>query len=403
MGISGKLIHMVIHKSSLLTAITYPLFPRIYCILQLVMKLELLWENFGKALATVSKSISSKPQISIYSNVLIKATQDGISLESAGSEMGTTVQFGGKVVAAGEFTVPAKTLIELVSSLGPGKLELEKVEGQLIIKSGQFKAKINGISASEWPAKPVPADGERLEFETAEFLKAIPKVSFATAGDDGRPVLTGILFQSVQGGLNLVAADGFRLSLQVLPVANKLDGNFIVPARILSELTRLVTIGGKKIALIFGKSQLNCQVEDVYLWARLIEGNFPAYEKIIPTNQTVTVTVDRQVFLAAVRTAGIFGRDNSNIIKVKIEAGGVKVSGQSAQTGENETELPAKTEGLSGELTVAFNYRYLLDLFSIDGGEEVVIGLTDVLSAVTFRFFGDKTFFHLIMPVRITE
>lgn len=379
------------------------------------MKLEILQENLIKGLSVVGRAVTSKPQIPILANILLATEEGRLKITATNLEIGITTWVGAKVLKEGAFTVPARTFIELVSTLPAGKVELELTEGQLLITAGGFKAKINGIPAAEFPStgqdKAEEARKNILELDTGDFVEAVNKTSFSAAMDESRPVLTGVLFKFTEKGLDLVATDGFRLSLKKLE-GGSLKGKTeefekmpIVPVKALLEAARIVgeSKDRKTVKISFSPAEVKFLLEDVWVTARLIEGNFPSYEKIIPEKGSLKITADSQSLGRAVRTAGIFARDSANIVKfVKGSSANFIVKANAAQVGENETEVEAKMEGDDIDLAIAFNYRYLLDfLGSLGKEEQVIMEFSGPLAPGVFRIPSDPEFLHIIMPVRV--
>ncbi len=372
------------------------------------MKLEILQENLSKALISASRLVSSRPALPILSNILLETVAGRLKISATNLETTLTLFLGAKILTAGSFTLPARSFTELIASLPAGKITLELSEGQMQILSGKSSAKINGIPASEWPAptEVLAKGGQTLETPSPDFISAVSQTAFSAATDDGRPVLTGVLFlPAVDGGLTLVATDGFRLSQKTLKVAGQISLDSekppIIPAKALSEAARLAA-DSDKISLSLAKNQIIFSAEDVILSSRLIEGNFPAYEKIIPASHTLSVSLSSSDLLRAIRAASIFARDNANIIRFQISDSRFLIQSAAAQVGENQSELDAKITGDSKEeFIIAFNYHYLIDLLTIAGDQEIIVEFSTPLAAALFKMDKTPDFLHLIMPVRV--
>lgn len=373
------------------------------------MKLEILQENLAKGLSNSSRSVSSKPQMPILANVLLSTDNGQLKLATTNLEMGITLWVGARIEKEGSFTVPAKTLNELVTSLRPGKIEMELVDGQLSLKSGKFAAKINGIPAGEWPVKEILSEDKKeevLEVDAAELVAAINKVAFSVALDESRPVLTGVLLKIENGTATMVATDGFRLSCKSFKVSGSLeDRTIVVPAKALWEVGRIVgeVKNEQKLKIIFLPGQVRFLTGETEIFARLIEGNFPVYERIIPKETAFDVVLDKEEFLRAVKTAGIFARDSANIIKLKLSDNDLEISANAAQVGEDKGDVPVKVEGSVpvGGFSIAFNFRYLLDVLNIADSEQVKISFSGPLAPGVVKIPADPDFLHIIMPVRV--
>ncbi|MDP3888726.1 MAG: DNA polymerase III subunit beta, partial [bacterium] len=317
---------------------------------------------------------------------------------------------GAKIEEEGSITIPAKVINEFISSLPPEKVDLLIKETTLSIKSGSFKATVVGTLASEFPQIPSFSGKPILIFDKEDLVASLSQVVFAAAQDEGRPVLTSVFLKSEkEGNISLVATDGYRLSIKTLQVKeNKIEENLLIPAKTFLEISRLAQEKSEtkdvQLGLTPEKSQVIFNLSDIEFSSRLLEGEFPDFEKIIPQSSTTTAEFDKEEFARSVKIASIFAREQSNIIKLKIEAsdgGKLNVSAETPQVGNNESEMTARVQG--EPLEIAFNYRFLLDFLSNVKGEEIIFEAAGALTAGVFKVKGDSSYLHLIMPVRIQE
>ncbi|PJE67446.1 DNA polymerase III subunit beta [Candidatus Shapirobacteria bacterium CG10_big_fil_rev_8_21_14_0_10_40_9] len=370
------------------------------------MKISVLQENLSRGLTTVSRLVASKAALPILGNVLLKTDKGRLKLSATNLETGISLFLGAKIEKEGEITVPARILVELVSSLLPEKVDLEATETTLHLSSGSFKADISGISASEFPKIPSFQGEPAFLFDKEELIKILSQVSFAAAQDESRPVLTGVLLRGKIGKTLLVATDGYRLSVKNLAMRKqKEEKDLLIPAKTLIEVCRIaqeaqdeekeikMALNSEKNQVLFSFSQ------KIELSSRLLEGEFPDFEKIIPPSFSTKAEFDKEEFLRAVKIASIFAREQANIVKIKIEGGKMIISAESPQVGANQGEIEAKTEG--EKLEIAFNFRFLLDFLNSPIGEEIIFEANGPLSPGVFKVKGDDSFLHLIMPVRI--
>lgn len=367
------------------------------------MKLEVLQENLNHGLSVVAKVLAAHPQISILSNILLK-THDG-QLELTVSNMETTISvvIGAKIEEAGSFTVPGKTFVEIVNGLSAGKVLLEVTEGSITVVSGKFKAKLNGSPADDFPKTPEVKKGSTWQIDSKTFQAAITKTIFCAALDEGRAVLTGVLFEAKKSELTLAATDGFRLSVVNLAVKGESDEvKFILPAKALFEASRLLTELSFDLSFSSEANLVLFDLADIKIYSRVIAGNFPDYEKIIPSVSTTKIVLSADELLKTIRLASVFARDSANIVKLKIKNGKLKISANAPQVGENESEMDVQMEKNGDEeVVVAFNYRYFLDLLNGLGSCDLSVELNGPLAAGVFKIPSDKTFLHIIMPVRV--
>lgn len=380
------------------------------------MKLEILQENLNYCLSLVSRVIATKPQVPILANILFVAKDGKLTLTASNLETSIIVEVGAKIETEGEFTLPGRTIAEIVSSLSAQKLLLEVTEGIASLKSGGFHAKLNGIPAPDYPqfSANIPQDSF-WELSPEALSDALRKTVFAAAGDETRAALTGVLLKPKEKGLIFAATDGFRLSVvdleKVSSGKKETPGPVIIPARTLAELARILEEKGmekeekeKTVKIYFSSSENQALFDlgDIKIISRLIAGNFPEYEKIIPSTSILKIVISAEELTKSLRLASIFARESANIVKLKIENSKLKISANATERGENESELDIEVQGSqkNAEFSIAFNYRYLLDFLAVTTGELAIEFSTPTAPGV-FRENSSPNFLHLVMPVRV--
>jgi DNA polymerase-3 subunit beta len=380
------------------------------------MKISCLQENLAKGLATVGRAVATRSTLPVLSNILLETDAGRLRLAATNLEIGVNCWIGARVEEDGSCTVPARLLTEFVNSLPPGQIDMELVERTqtLNLKCARYEANIKGIAASEFPDVPTAQSiggKNNLHLDADAFRQMIDQVVFAAATDESRPILTGVLAKFHQGGLTLAAADGFRLSVTSADVGVDLDEalSVIVPARALSELSRIGTDQQDPIELIItpSRNQILFHLTDIDLVSQLIEGSFPDYNQIIPKAHSTRTLVSTQELLKAVKVAFLFARDAANIIRFNIVPGSeltpgqLIIAGTSAEFGDNVSELDASIQGDSVE--IAFNARYMIDALSVAGTAEVALETSTPSSPGVIRPVGGGDFSCVIMPMHITR
>ncbi len=370
------------------------------------MKVQILQENLNKGLNVASRSISTKAQLPVLANVLIKTDKNRLQISATNLENGVSLWLGAKIEKEGEITIPARILSEVVSSLPAGKIDLEVTENSLSLSSGGYSAKLNGISASEFPKQPVYSTENLFSIPAEKLLLAIGQVAFSAATDDGRPVLTGVLIKIKGKELSMIATDGYRLSLRrtELEVSVKEEVSVILPAKTLLEVARIIAeekgLNGQ-VSLGYTKeqNQVVFVFPDLELYSRVIEGEFPDYEKIIPQTNNSKIFTDKESFNRAVKIVSVFTKESANIVKLEAEDGRLKMSANSPQVGENTNCLEIKLEG--EKIEIAFNFRFLQGFLNAISAQEIIIETNGSLSPGVFKEGGNNDFLHIIMPVRL--
>lgn len=371
------------------------------------MKFVLSQENLAKSLSFLNHVVSSKPTLPVLGNILVEVQKGNLRFLSTNLETAVIIKTQAKLVKEGKVTFPAKVAQEFVSQLPKGEVGVELTDSHLTFSSGKFKATLTTIPAEEFPGIPEPEEKGAFLMDTEEFSLALSQVTFAAAQDEGRPVLTGVLWQKAGDTLTLIATDGYRLSFRKTTVP-KTTGDFslLVPAKTLFEVVRLLSeekVQDEKLKVFYkeGQNQIGFESQGIRLVSRIIEGQFPDWERIVPKEFQIRCTLDKDELLQAVKIASVFARDAGNIVKMTIGGSSLTIRANSAQIGENESNISAKVEGGEGE--IAFNYRYVIDALSAITTEKVIFEMIGALNPAVFRPHGKELedFYHIVMPVRV--
>ncbi|GAC1484266.1 MAG: DNA polymerase III subunit beta [Candidatus Dormibacteria bacterium] len=369
------------------------------------MKVTVAAGSLGQGLHVVSRAVSSRTTLPILNNVLMQTSDQGLQLTATNLEIGIRQLIPAEVQEEGGITVPARLLTDFVSSHPnePLAMALDKKTQSLSLRSARFDASIRGIDPADFPPVPSGGEGRKVKIDQGDLHDAIEQTVIAASTDEGRPVLTGVYVQLNGGKATFAATDGHRLAVKTLPVTE--DGgetdNMVIPARALTELSRILKVGGEAIDLTVGpqKNQVYFKTGDVELMSRLIEGTYPNYQQVIPAQSTTTIVAKTQDLLFTTRMVSLFSKDAANVIKFKTEGGKLTLTANTSEVGQNVADVEAKIEGQ--DLQVAFNSKYLLDVLAILGTEEVQLGFTGPLNPGIVRPVGKDDYLYIIMPVRV--
>jgi DNA polymerase-3 subunit beta len=371
------------------------------------MNVSVMQENLARGLGIVGRAVSSRATLPVLANVLLKTENSGLKLTATNLEIGINCWVPGKVAEEGEITVPAKLLADLVSSLPNQRIDLQysAKDRTLKVTSGGSRSSIKGIEADEFPVVAAIGDTPATSADSRALRDALAEVVFAAASDESRPILTGVLTRLAGETMTLAAADNYRIAVRTLALAKAVtpEMTIVVPARSYAELMRILPDAEEstEITVTPNKSQVLFHVAGIDLVSRLIEGQFPNYEPVIPTAHTSRAVLDREAFLAGARRASIFARDSANIVKIELggEAGdGVAITAHAADVGDEADALEATLEGQS--TSIAFNARYLVDVLTNLGAEEAALELSGPLAPGVIRGIGKDDYVHVIMLVR---
>lgn len=403
------------------------------------MRVSCLQENLAKGLSIVGRAVSSRSNLPVLGNILLEARGNQLRLAATNLEIGINCWIGAKVEDEGAITVPARLLSEFVNSLPPDRIDMElAVRTQTLhLRCARFDANMKGIDAADFPIMPVisgseDADdaatqvtGTSIELEPAGLRRMIDQVVFAAASDESRPTLTGVEVSFRDGRINMVATDGYRLSVRSAPVEGMTappESAVNVPARSLSEVGRICAEADEqqKVLVLFpaesrnqilfqvwGKPDVKASFHRVELVSQLIDARFPDYRGIIPKSHTTRTVVDTASLLKAVRVASLFARDNANIVRMAVSQGTngnagegqLRITAASSEMGDNVSELDAMVEGT--DLEIAFNARYLIDVLSQIDQPQVLLETTIATRPGAIRpvGMGTEDFLHVVMPM----
>lgn len=364
------------------------------------MKFSILQQDFLPALVSVSRVVGTRSNLPVLENILLSCEKNKLKLSATNLEIGMIKHVPCDVEEEGEVTIPSRTIVELISGLGQSKIEIESSSDILTIHSGKFKAEVNGIPATEFPVIPTSEEGA-LKFSRQIILGAA-QIFFAAAVDEGRPVLTGVLTELKKDKLDFVATDGFRLARRQLEAfKGSKPFRILVPKKTYEEIFRILSEEEvDEVKLSATQNQIVFKLGSTIVSSRLIEGQFPNWEKIIPQQFVSRVLIDKEQFLKAIKLASVFSKNESNIIVLSIKKEGLLLESHAKQLGSQQNQVDAQIEG--EELQVAFNPKYLQDALSASPSSQIMMELSGALSATLIKPVGVEGLEYLIMPVRLS-
>lgn len=370
------------------------------------MKIIIQSGELKKYLGIVSRGVSSRPQLPILSGVLLKAEKNEVSLMATDLEVSFWLRLSAKVEGEGEVVIPAKIFSELISGLPTGIVTISVEKHIVKIEADGIISEIVGQGAEDFPSIPRASKAQVL-LRSGDFRQKVDRVCVSAARDDTRPVLTGVLWEINQDKVSLIATDGYRLSVDKLTLSKtelEKETRLILPARSLQEISRILgETGVDDFSLEFNKTnqQVIFKIGEIEVTSRLIAGEFPPYQQIMPNTYSSRAVFGRGEILEGVKRASLFARDNANIVMLQMEKEKVIVKAESTQVGTSVTKIVSTTEG--EEMTVAFNARYLLDYLATCTSENVVWETEGELKPSVFRDEDEETWVQVIMPVRVQD
>lgn len=356
----------------------------------------------------------------VLSNILLEAKNNQLRLAAINLKIGINCWIGAKVEDEGAITIPARLLTEFVNSLPPERIDMDlTVRTQTLhLSCARFEANMKGIDAFEFPAimsmaqvlETQDANIAQVALPTTALRAAINRTVFAASTDDNRPTLTGVEIVFADGELTMGATDGYRLSVNTLPIAAPPADRVvvIVPARSLNELATICkqTNDAEPVRMLITPNRNQVMfamvgdpngVQSIEMVSELIDARFPDYRATIPKSHNTRAVVDTAALLKAVRVAMLFARDNINIVRFEFTPGKLQLSAAGAEVGDNKSELPADVEG--ERIEIAFDGRFVIDALSRIDALHVVIDMTAPTRPATWRPVGQDGFLHTIMPM----
>lgn len=362
------------------------------------MKLQVTQENLAKALNTVARVASGRNTLPILSNVIIKTVGNRLSVAATNLDIAITHYLGAKVSDEGSITVPARLTQDFVTSLPPGVIDLELDSLKLNINTEKYQSVINGVSADEYPVMPAISEGSKWSIGAKTLKKGLQQAIFAASSDEARPTLTGVYIYSEGGELYLVATDSYRLAEKQLTKTTE-KVSLLVPASAMQDLLRIVSDYEGEVEVIHDDQQVLFRVGEVELVARLIEGNYPDYKKLIPTKFATSATLNRAEFVNITKVSSLFARESAGSVTVHVDekTNEVSIRSVASQLGENTASASAQVNG-GGDITL--NSRYLLDALHALSGDDVVIGFNGKVEPCVLKDKKAQDYQHIIMPLK---
>lgn len=369
------------------------------------MNLTISKEQIITGLQAVQNVVGARTTLPILSNVLLRAEKDHVEFTATDLDVSVVCSVEAKVKKSGGTTVPVKKLFGIVRELNGGEIELETDEKNVtVIRSGPSYYKIHGLSADEFPPLPKFKDDKKVSLQQETIKAMMRKTKFAVSTDESRYVLNGIFFSLKDNKMTMVATDGRRLALadEEADISEKSSGEFIVPAKAVTELDRLLQDKGEA-EIKLGENQASFALKDekgfsVLLITKLIEGNYPNYKQVIPTETKERIALVREEFLQALRRAEIMTSEKANSVKLTFGKNSLAITANTPEVGEARESLAVNYKGK--EMAIAFNPRYLIDALSALSEDEVFFELIDELSPGVLKINGP--FLYVVMPMRLS-
>lgn len=375
------------------------------------MKVRIERDELLTGLQRVQGVVEKRNTMPILSNILFEAKQDGIEIVATDLEIGVRGLYKATVIEPGGVTISARKLFEIIKEVPAGGVELTSADNNwTTIQAGKSQFKVVGLPSTEYPALPTIEREGLTPLSGDGLLELIRKTLFAAGDNDARYILNGLLVTLVsterKTSLRLVGTDGHRLAVSEQEVGKAgatsvpQEIRAIIPKKAAHEIRHLLEEGGDGEPLIgFTKNLMIFRKSGLLLTSRLMEGNYPNYQQVIPKESGNKVRVNRAELESALRRVSVLSKDKTSAVKVSFGSGTMTLFTSSPDYGEASEELPARYEGDS--LSTGFNARYLLDAFSVMDGETIFLQMETPLSPCLIQEPDNPGFKCVVMPIKI--
>lgn len=365
------------------------------------MELTVTQENLARALTAVGRVASTKTQLPILGNILLRTDKNRLLVAATNLEIATTQYIGAKVSKPGAITIPARLVSEFISNLPTGPVDLKVINDNLHIKSKNYNSIINGVIADDFPELPTINESSSIRYtvKTEDFKQAVSQTIITASNDSTRPVLTGVYWHSYEGNLVLAATDGYRLSERQL-VKTTSEVSAIIPTQTLQEVLRTTVETSEEVDILFDETQVRFRINEAEIISRLIDGNFPDYRQLIPKKSDTNIIIDKTEFIRIVKIAGLFARESGGSINITAdeEKKNISIHSIASQLGENTSEATVKITG-GGQVTL--NSRYLTEALSVVDGDIVEFSFSGKIAPCLLKSTDkDTNYYHIIMPLK---
>lgn len=369
------------------------------------MNLSISKEQLLGGLQAVQNVVSTRTTLPILSNVLLRAEAQRLEFTATDLDVTISCSVEAKIKKEGASTVPVKRLFSIARELNGSDIDLEVDDKNVCsMRCGPSYYRILGLASEEFPPAPKFKDDKKVGLPQETVKSMMRKTSFAISTDEARYVLNGVFISLKDHKMTMVATDGRRLALvdEELDVPDNCQGEFIIPAKAVNELNRLLQDKGdleikysENQAAFLLRGEKEGQVE---ITTKLIEGNYPNYRQVIPTEAKERVPVPREEFLHALRRAEIMTSEKANSVKLTFGKNNLSITANSPEVGEGKESIAVNYKGQ--ELAIAFNPKYLIDPLNALTEDEVFIELIDELSPGVLKINGP--FLYVVMPMRLS-
>lgn len=364
------------------------------------MKVVVNRTEFVSLIGKIQSVVSPRPSIPILSNVLLEAANDELILTATDLSVSMRVFMSAKVEEEGAITLPAKKLFQLVRELTSPQIEIQTLSPEsVMVHAGSSHFKIQGMHKNEYPAVPDLSDGIQVPINSLLLKEMLAKTVFASARDDSRQVLNGVLFQKTNNTLTLIGTDGKRLAKVESSIESPSlkDGSYILPLKAVEEIIKMVENKDEPLVLKLTNDKIGVDLSPIALVAKLLNGPYPDISRVIPEKTTSSISLHREELITLLRQVSLFTSELSSSVRFSFSQGTLHLAAMSGEIGEGKVHMPANYSG--PKLEIAFNPHFFLDILRHSKDETVQFNVTDSYNPGLVTDSSHAQF--VIMPMRL--
>lgn len=363
------------------------------------MKITCLKENIKNIISITERIVGKNLSLPVLSYFLLGVEKNMLKISATDLEIGVDAWVNCKIEREGRILVPAKLFSSIISNISDQKINIEVKEKLITISTQNYNATLVGLDYKEFPIIPRTENNFSIELDAKLLREAFVQVINAAATNNNRIEINSVFIKKEKNIIKIVATDTFRLAEKTIylqPNITNENFSFLVPLRTIHELVKILETK-EKITLFFDKNKIIFETENICLFSRLIEGNFPDYEQVIPKEFETVVDIEKQELINHIKLIGLLsGKDNKITVKAKNKK--LDLYSASGDQGENNASLSCEIEGKENE--VSFNYHYLIDgLLNINQGSNILLKLNST-SAGMIKAKNKDDYFYLVMPIK---
>ena len=374
------------------------------------MKLIILQEKLKEGLNIAERVSSKSLTLPILNNVLVSAEKNFINLAATNLELGVNWWALAKIEKEGKITIPSHFFSNFINSLPNKKINLKAENNNLLIECENYKTQIKGLPAEDFPIIPKISNGEFFSLNNSSFCQGLSQVADIAVLSTARPEISGVYFLFQKNSIIMAATDSFRLAEKRIILKNnsslRKNYSLILPQKTAKEIVNILGNIEGESKIYFSSNQVmfeslmsEAKHPQIQLVSRLIEGEYPNYQEIIPQKYATQIVLDKNEFLNQIKSASLFSGKTSEIkIKTDAKAKELKVLSQSQEVGECQSSMPAKIKG--DDLEIVFNYRFLAEGVANIKSSEIVLELNGDSGPGVLKPVGDDTYIYVVMPIK---